>query len=86
MPVPVKDVHSSKVRIGSPFEKKSELEQACQLVIDASLATGHADTVLDLVAELIFQAKEVRPCPICDKRREQTRLRVAKSRQRKANG
>lgn len=37
--------------------QKGQLESCCKLVIDASLSTGHADTIEDLVLELISQAK-----------------------------
>lgn len=45
--------------MASEFKKiqKGQLELCCKLVIDASLSTGHADTIEDLVLELISQAQ-----------------------------
>ena len=62
------------------FEKKSELSRLCDRVIQSGLATGHADTIEDLVQELIAQAKT---CPECAKRRRQTRERVRRFREKR---
>ena len=38
----------------------SELEQCCELVRQRSLATGHADDVVELMREVLWQLDEVR--------------------------
>lgn len=59
---------------------KTTLENCCKLVVDASLSTGHADTLEDLITELIWQAKEDRPCKKCEQHRTRNRERQQKSR------
>ena len=48
---------TGKARIGDTQEP---LEQCCALVIAAGLATGHADTVVDLMREVLAQVDELR--------------------------
>ena len=39
---------------------KLELEYCCKMVLDHGLATGHADTIMDLMEEVLSQVLDLR--------------------------
>jgi len=57
----VMELHTEITRLqGQVAEQDADLESACKLVIAASLSTGHAQTMTELVSEVLRDVAEMR--------------------------